>query len=273
MHQQTMQILLSATQQHNSLGITRVTCILITIMHYSSPNVCANKKFRMGRNIRWLFSKYQITKNQYEQDRNKWLQWIKYNSCTTWVLSISTDTRWCKNMSQATTHQKQYHYTLVCNFAKFWLILKILSPSDQWYFTSKNNFYFSYNWVLACKKKNKVALQRADIRMVKGMCGVKVKDRFPSKLRERLGLENIFSVQQQNRLWWYGCVLQKEDNDWVKKSMEYEVEGARPRGRPKKTWIGLCKLNRENEMDHSRWRKQIKDNWWSGYVWVGECFF
>jgi len=31
-------------------------------------------------------------------------------------------------------------------------------------------------------------------------------------------------------------VLQKEDSDWVKKCMEYEVEGARPRGRAKKTW-------------------------------------
>jgi len=31
-------------------------------------------------------------------------------------------------------------------------------------------------------------------------------------------------------------VLQKEDNYWVKKCMEYEVEGARPRGGPKKTW-------------------------------------
>jgi len=28
----------------------------------------------------------------------------------------------------------------------------------------------------------------------------------------------------------------KEDNDWVKKCMEYEVEGARPRCRWKKTW-------------------------------------
>jgi len=27
-----------------------------------------------------------------------------------------------------------------------------------------------------------------------------------------------------------------EDNDWVKKCMEYEVKGARPRGRPKITW-------------------------------------
>jgi len=53
------------------------------------------------------------------------------------------------------------------------------------------------------------------------------------------------------------------DNDWVKKCMEYEMEGARPKGRPKKTWRETvekdCKahgLNREDAMDHSRWRKQ-----------------
>jgi len=33
--------------------------------------------------------------------------------------------------------------------------------------------------------------------------------------------------------------LQKEDHDWVKKCMKYEVEGSRLRGRPKRTW--LCK--------------------------------
>jgi len=31
----------------------------------------------------------------------------------------------------------------------------------------------------------------------------------------------------------------KEHNDWVKKCMEYEVEGARPIGRPKKTWTEI----------------------------------
>ena len=55
-------------------------------------------------------------------------------------------------------------------------------------------------------------------------------------MRERLRLDDIILVLQQNRLRWYGHVLQKEDNDWVKKCMEYEVEGARPRGSPKKTW-------------------------------------
>jgi len=30
--------------------------------------------------------------------------------------------------------------------------------------------------------------------------------------------------------------MQKEDNDWVKKCMEYDVEGATPRGIPKRAW-------------------------------------
>ena len=37
------------------------------------------------------------------------------------------------------------------------------------------------------------------------------------------------------RLRWYGHVLRKEDTNWVKKCMECEVEGSRPRGRPKRT--------------------------------------
>ena len=69
------------------------------------------------------------------------------------------------------------------------------------------------------------------------MCGIKLKDRFPSKeLRERLGIDDIALVLQQNKLRWYGHVLRKEDDDWVKKCMEYEVKGPRPRGIPKRTW-------------------------------------
>ena len=83
------------------------------------------------------------------------------------------------------------------------------------------------------RKENVVALQRVEMRMVRWMCGVKLKDRLPSKeLRERLGIDDIALILQQNRLCWYGHVLRKEYDDWVKKCMEYEVEGPRPRGRP-----------------------------------------
>ena len=87
------------------------------------------------------------------------------------------------------------------------------------------------------RKENEVALQRSEMRMVRWMCDVKVKDRVPSKeLRERLGIDDIILILQQNRLRSYGRALRKEDTDWVKKCMEYEVEGSRPRGRPKRTW-------------------------------------
>jgi len=57
-------------------------------------------------------------------------------------------------------------------------------------------------------------------------------------------------------------MLRKEDDDWVKKCMEYEVEGPRP----KRTWREVVKedclarkLNTEDAIDHSKWRKLIKD--------------
>jgi len=62
-------------------------------------------------------------------------------------------------------------------------------------------------------------------------------------------------------------VLQKVDNDWKKILMEYEVEGARPRGRSKKTWREIVekdfqahKMNREDAMDRNRGRQQITDD-------------
>ena len=55
-------------------------------------------------------------------------------------------------------------------------------------------------------------------------------------------------------------------SDWVKKCMEYKVKGPRPRGRPKRTWREVVekdcharKLNKEDAMDCSKWRKLIKD--------------
>ena len=98
-----------------------------------------------------------------------------------------------------------------------------------------------------------MALHWAQMRMIRWLCGIKAKDRDPSKeLRERLGLDNIILGLQQNRLRWYGHVLRKEDSDWVKKCMEYEVEGALPRGSPKKTWIEVvqkdCQAHKLNRM-------------------------
>jgi len=69
-------------------------------------------------------------------------------------------------------------------------------------------------------------------------------------------------VLQQNCVGMGMCVKRR----WVNKCMEYEVEGPRPRGRPNRTWREVvredcqaCKLNIDDAMDRSKWRKLIKD--------------
>jgi len=54
--------------------------------------------------------------------------------------------------------------------------------------------------------------------MVRLMCGVKLSDKVPcEELRDRLGLEDVVTVLQHNRLRWCGHVLRKDDSVWVKK--------------------------------------------------------
>ena len=74
--------------------------------------------------------------------------------------------------------------------------------------------------------------------MIRWMGGVSMKDRRTSEaLRELVGVESITTVIKSDRLRWYGHVMRKSDEDWVKKSMEYRVEARRLVGRPTRTWL------------------------------------
>ena len=60
-------------------------------------------------------------------------------------------------------------------------------------------------------------------------------------------------------------MLRKEDNDRVKKYMQYEVVVSRPRGRSKRTWLEVVQrdcqvrgLDRDDAMVRGRWRKLIR---------------
>ena len=54
------------------------------------------------------------------------------------------------------------------------------------------------------RKENEVALQQAEMRMVRWMCGIKLRDRVPSKgLKERLGLDdNLGTTAKQVATVW-----------------------------------------------------------------------
>lgn len=56
-------------------------------------------------------------------------------------------------------------------------------------------------------------------------------DRLSStELREGVTLEDIATILHRNRLQWYCHMLRKDDSEWVKRCMDYEVESVIPRG-------------------------------------------
>jgi len=63
----------------------------------------------------------------------------------------------------------------------------------------------------------------------------------------------------------FGYVEQKDDNDWVKRCVTWEVKGVRQRGRPKKTWWDCVKndmeslgLSQKDAQFRNKWRRRIK---------------
>ena len=100
-----------------------------------------------------------------------------------------------------------------------------------------------------------------EMRMVRWMCGVLLRDRVPW---ERMGIESVSDAVKWNRLRWLGYVLRKDDDDWGKKIMLFEVEGKRGWGRLRMTWSQVvekdmreCRLKREDAKDRERWRRLL----------------
>ena len=90
------------------------------------------------------------------------------------------------------------------------------------------------------KVEHELKMNCTEMSMIRWMCGVKLNERKKSEeLRELLGLEPSLMIKK-SRLRWFGHVERKDDNDWVKRCITWEVEGFRQRGRPKKDLVGLC---------------------------------
>ena len=57
--------------------------------------------------------------------------------------------------------------------------------------------------------------------------------------------------------------MRKGDEDWVKKCMEYRVEGRRPVERPRKTWLESVEADmaehgiEEDVHDRRKWRRNV----------------
>ena len=88
----------------------------------------------------------------------------------------------------------------------------------------------SETWPMRQEEKNR--LLRTESSMLRWMCGSKIQDRAPiSSLRTNLG--NILAITNQARSGWLryvGHVERREDNDWLKRVCNLDIEGCTPRG-------------------------------------------
>ena len=86
--------------------------------------------------------------------------------------------------------------------------------------------------------------ERAEMQMIRWMCGVSLKDRRTSEeLRKLVGVQPITTAIRSGRPRWYGHVMRNSDVAWVKKCMEYIIKGRRLVGRPRRTWLGSVEVD------------------------------
>ena len=63
-----------------------------------------------------------------------------------------------------------------------------------------------------------ICFERAEMQMIRWMCGISLKNRRTNKELGRLvGVEPITTFIRSGRLRWYGHVMRKGDEDWMKK--------------------------------------------------------
>src|SRR5271163_82579 len=125
----------------------------------------------------------------------------------------------------------------------------------------------------AMKTNQEARFERTEMRMVCWMSGVSLKEkRCSADLRASMGLDAMGEVVRRNRLRWLGHVLRKDPNDWVRKCVDFEVEGKRSRGRPVKTWqrsgdvvekdMKVRGLKRDDAVDRERCRAGVHGCKW-----------
>ena len=91
-----------------------------------------------------------------------------------------------------------------------------------------------------CLGQNEIGLlQRKESAMARRMCEVKLMDKkFTKDPMEMLELtETIDQLARADSVRWYGHVLRKDKNNFLRRELDLKVKGKRKRGRPMKTWI------------------------------------
>ena len=123
--------------------------------------------------------------------------------------------------------------------------------------------YAAETWPLTQRLEQVIV--SCDRRMLRYLAGVRLQDRVPSEVvAGGCGLRQISEVLRTRRLRWYGHVKRREEGEALAIARDWTVEGRRPRGRLRKTWIDNVRedmriLNLTDDMteDRQMWKSAI----------------
>ena len=123
--------------------------------------------------------------------------------------------------------------------------------------------YGTETWSIT--KRQEQVLVSCDRRLQRYMAGVRLTDRVSSEeVAAWCGLEQLETEIRRRRLRWFGHVKRREVGDCLGDVLRMEVDGARPRGRPRKSWranvkedLRMLNLREEDAQDRDRWRAII----------------
>ena len=138
-----------------------------------------------------------------------------------------------------------------CGWSKFRELLPLLTSRSLPLLTKGRVYqacvrsvmmYGSETWPV--RVEDICCMERNDMRMIRWMCNVSLKDRLRSdELRGRLNLESIGRCVQNRRLRWFGHIERMDESAWVSRCRAVEVAGSVGRGRPKKTWEEVIRMD------------------------------
>ena len=81
---------------------------------------------------------------------------------------------------------------------------------------------------------------RTEMRMLRWIAGVSRSRMLRNEeIRERCGIVDIVEKMREARLRWFGHIERSGAEEPAIMAMEFEVEGSRMRGRPRKRWRDL----------------------------------
>ena len=108
-------------------------------------------------------------------------------------------------------------------------------------------------------------LRRTEKAMMKAMCGVKVIEKRSQECMSLLGLKDTLDeLAKASGVRWYGHVLKRDNDDVLRRALDFEVAGRRGCGRPNMAWkrqqeehINQIGLKREDAIDRVKWRNGV----------------